>query len=375
MLLTPTDVNQLTDASGLLGGSSSTLGALTDVSTTGATTGQVLKYDGTQWAPATDVSGGAANADTLDSQDGTYYLDWTNTTNKPTLFDGAYSSLTGTPTLYVNSDVDSHLNQSGPTSGHVLSWNGTDYAWIAQSGGGGGATYTAGSGLTLTGTTFSLTAGHFDGAYGSLTGAPIIPADVSDLTDTTNLLTHVTPFSGVYADLTSKPTLFDGAYGSLSGTPTIPADISDLTDTTNLLTGAVYTNASVNTHLNQSSATASQVLSWNGTDYAWISNTSSSSFDQTLNTTDSVIFASVTTDSLVTSTSGTPTIASASNIVLQPTGSVVVQSGGFRLSNLTTTARNTLAASNGEMIYNTTANRIQAYQNGAWINIDDGSSA
>ena len=34
---------------------------------------------------------------------------------------------------YGNSDVDTHLNQSNPTSGHVLSWNGTDYSWVAQS--------------------------------------------------------------------------------------------------------------------------------------------------------------------------------------------------------------------------------------------------
>ena len=37
---------------------------------------------------------------------------------------------------YGNSDVDTHLNQSNPTSGHVLSWNGTDYAWVAQTTGG-----------------------------------------------------------------------------------------------------------------------------------------------------------------------------------------------------------------------------------------------
>ena len=49
-------------------------------------------------------------------------------------FDGAYSSLTGTPTIYTDSSVDSHLNQSNPTSGYVLSWNGSDYAWVAQSG-------------------------------------------------------------------------------------------------------------------------------------------------------------------------------------------------------------------------------------------------
>ena len=40
-----------------------------------------------------------------------------------------------TDTVYTDSDVDSHLNQTNPTSGHVLSWNGSDYAWVAQSSG------------------------------------------------------------------------------------------------------------------------------------------------------------------------------------------------------------------------------------------------
>ena len=83
-----TDVNELTDTGNLLGGGgSTTLGGLTDVNTAGASTGQVLKYNGTSWVPAADdiSGGGGSNADTLDSQDGTYYLDWTNTTNKPTI--------------------------------------------------------------------------------------------------------------------------------------------------------------------------------------------------------------------------------------------------------------------------------------------------
>lgn len=37
---------------------------------------------------------------------------------------------------YTNSDVDAHLNQSSPTDGYVLSWTSGDYAWVAQSGGG-----------------------------------------------------------------------------------------------------------------------------------------------------------------------------------------------------------------------------------------------
>jgi len=40
----------------------------------------------------------------------------------------------------LNSSIDSHLNQTNPTAGYVLSWNGSDYAWVVQSGGGGGGT-------------------------------------------------------------------------------------------------------------------------------------------------------------------------------------------------------------------------------------------
>ena len=37
---------------------------------------------------------------------------------------------------------------------------------------------------------------------------------------------------------------------------------------------AGYTDTNVNTHLNQSTANSSQVLSWNGTDYAWVDQSS-----------------------------------------------------------------------------------------------------
>ena len=37
---------------------------------------------------------------------------------------------------YTDSHVDTHLNTSGATTNQVLSWNGSDYAWVAQSSGG-----------------------------------------------------------------------------------------------------------------------------------------------------------------------------------------------------------------------------------------------
>ena len=40
---------------------------------------------------------------------------------------------------YTNSNVDTHLNVSTASSGQILGWNGSDYAWVAQSSVGAGA--------------------------------------------------------------------------------------------------------------------------------------------------------------------------------------------------------------------------------------------
>jgi len=50
-------------------------------------------------------------------------------------FSGDGSALTGLPAGYTNSDVDTHLNTGTASSGEVLSWSGSDYDWVAASGG------------------------------------------------------------------------------------------------------------------------------------------------------------------------------------------------------------------------------------------------
>ena len=49
--------------------------------------------------------------------------------------------------------------------------------------------------------------------------------------------------------------------------------------------------------------------------------------------------------------------------------------GYVQFGSFTAAERTALTASNGMVIYNTTANRFQGYQNGAWINLDDGTAA
>ena len=47
----------------------------------------------------------------------------------------------------------------------------------------------------------------------------------------------------------------------------------------------------------------------------------------------------------------------------------------IQFGSITTVERNTLTPVNGMVIYNTTDNRFQGYQNGTWINLDNGSVA
>lgn len=63
---------------------------LADVDTQSSlpTTGQVLKWNGTKWAPGVDIAagGGGTDADTLDGFDSAYFLDYNNFSNLPTLY-------------------------------------------------------------------------------------------------------------------------------------------------------------------------------------------------------------------------------------------------------------------------------------------------
>jgi plastocyanin len=145
-----------------------------DITSSPPATGNVLKWDGTKWAPGADATtgGGGTDADTLDGFDSAYFLDYNNFSN--------------TPAVLTLSDIS------------------------------------VGNELTASG----------DGAisYDDSTGVfRYTPPDLSVF------LTSVPAQS--FASLTGKPTTlagygitdaFDGAYSSLSGTPTIPTTLTDL---------------------------------------------------------------------------------------------------------------------------------------------------
>jgi len=134
--------------------------------------------------------------------------DWTTFNNKST-FNGAYSSLSGKPTLLTLGNTSSTAlagNTSIPqgditnvTATSPLTGGGTTGSisiGITQ------ASASANGYLSSTDWTAFNNKSTFDGAYASLSGKPTL-------------------FDGAYASLSGKPTLFDGAYASLSGKPTL----------------------------------------------------------------------------------------------------------------------------------------------------------
>ena len=234
------------------------LDGLSDVSLVLPMSGQVLRFNGSNFVNArlnySDLQGPPSLAAVATSGS---YNDLTNKPTYPTdlngftdslglLFDKDYASLTNLPNIPDHLTDLMDIDVANLTYNQVLVYDGN--AWINDSlqltdlgivdGTAGQVLTTNGSGeFTFTTVSGAGGGGSFSGSYADLTNKPTIPADVSDLTDNTSLL-----FSGSYTDLTSKPTLvtsytqltdkptlFSGSYTDLTNKPTIPADISDLT--------------------------------------------------------------------------------------------------------------------------------------------------
>jgi len=92
-------------------------------------------------------------------------------------------------------------------------------------------------------------------------------------------LTNVSASSIDFSNITNTPTTiagygitdaFDGDYNSLSNPPTIPT---------------AYTDSDVDTHLNQGTAGNNEVLSWTGSDYDWVAQSSGGITDVVSDTT------------------------------------------------------------------------------------------
>jgi len=172
------------------------------------------------------------------------------------------------------SDVDA----SGITNGQVLIWNSSTNKFEAgdQTGSGGGSNVS----LTSFSVTTASPSGNGSLAYNNAGVFTFTPADtssggapnqtlsiagnvitISGNNDTVDLTTMLAPFSKTDTD--SQDLTISGNIISLSGQ-------SGNVDLTSLLASGGIDTAGVDAHLNVSGASSGQVLSWNGSDYAWV---------------------------------------------------------------------------------------------------------
>lgn len=129
-----------------------------DTTTTPPTAGQVLKWNGTKWIPGVDATTGGAgtDADTLDGLDSTYFLNYNNLNNKPSLVT-TLTGLTDTPANYTGA------------AGRFVKVNSTGTGIEFSTATTGATILTDLNDVNLAGTTFNVTGATYTGATGVLT--------------------------------------------------------------------------------------------------------------------------------------------------------------------------------------------------------------
>jgi len=140
---------------------------------------------------------------------------------------------------YDNSDVDTHLNTSTATTGEVLSWNGADYDWVAQSGGGGGGI--ALTDLSVTSNAAGSAALTYDNATGVFSYTP--PDLSSYLTSYTVTQSDVTAHQAALSITESQISDLQSYLTSYTETDTLDSVVSrGATTTTTAVIPFYYAN-------------------------------------------------------------------------------------------------------------------------------------
>jgi len=348
--------------------------------------------------------------------------DYNSLSNKPVLFSGSYVDLTNKPTLKTTIESLDNVGSTAPTNGQVLIYNSSlgRYEPGDQTGGGGGG----GAGITVQDEGSNLTSSgtilNFVGAGVTATG-----------NGATKTIT-VTSGTGIALDSLSigSPASASGsgsiAYNNSTGVFTFtPPDLSSYltsyteTDTlsTVLARGATTTTSAVIPfyYANQAAFPSATTYhgaighshadgamyfahggSWNKlanfSEIPSVPSIGSITFTgTTIDSSDSsgiVVTPAITMSSdltvendltvnnninvngsLNTVGSGTPEIFSDNEIELNAGTRIQATTGPFQMLNVTTTQRDALTSSNGDIIYNTSTNKFQGYENGSWANL------
>ena len=294
----------------------------------------------------------------------------------PTGFSGSYNDLVNKPTIPTTTRALTDVQDVEPGDGNVLQWNAitgryepTEFNVSFDLG-----NYTLGDigNVIVTGDTTNRWLKYYSGAwrpasilYSDIQSAPTIPTALSQLTNDVGFITSETD---------SQTLSFDGTELTISGGNTV--DLAALLDNTDAQTlSLVGTDLTIS---NGNTVDLASIVGDSVGNFTFASSVIDTDDSSAITITPAVVMSSdltvendlIVNGDIATTSTGTPEVFSETEILLTAADRVSVTQSPFRLASFTTAERDELTAANGDLIYNTTDNKLQGYQNGTWINID-----
>lgn len=328
-----------------------------------------IQTDGTLTANNVIVNGQQLSAVALSGQ-------YADLEGAPTGFSGSYNDLINKPTIPTNIRSLTDVLGDEPNNGDILVWNAItgryEPSQIDISFDLGNYTLGDIGNVVVVGDTTNKWLKYYSGAwrpsnilYSDIQSAPTIPTALSQLTNDVGFITSETD---------SQTLSFVGTELTISGGNTV--DLAALLDNTDAQTlSLVGTDLTIS---NGNTVDLASIVGDTVGNFTLNASTIDTDDSSAITFIPAVAMASDLTvendltvnGDIITTSTGTPEVFSETEILLTAVDRVSVTQSPFRLASFTTAERDELTAANGDLIYNTTDNKLQGYQNGTWINID-----
>ncbi len=290
------------------------------------------------------------------------------TSAQGTKADSALQDLT-TTSITTLADVST----SSPSTNQVLKWDGAQWSPASDAVGSGAITATIGGATQANPVVISTTSAH-----GFYEGQPVTITGVVGMTELNGNEYYANVTSTLEFALYSDSGLSSSVNGTgftaytSSGTATGGATAAEVGN-------FVFTGSNIDTSdssginftpgvLMQSDLTVENDLTVNNLlTAAQFSVTDFTTTNHT--TTNLTVTDTLSVKTIAQTDTGTPQITSSSTLVLDTQDGVRVTGAPFRLPSFTTTEKNALTPGNGDMVYDSTLNKAQVYENGAWASL------